>query len=219
MENLEEKLLTGTTLSKMDMETVLKDLFKREIVIVLDDKLRSQKKDSSKKRANKENEHIMHKSDLDLISLDENWKFKCDICSKRLKNRITFQCHMRLHNKRYICDLCNKKYSALHLLDQHLKIHANEKNYKCPQCPAAFNVKGGLYLHMQVHNKTAQYQCKICTKKYTRKSYLKQHVNTHTNEYNYKCDLCEKKFKTRPQLSSHVKRRHKIREKHYQGSH
>ena len=59
------------------------------------------------------------------------------------------------------CTLCGKGFSSPHYLDNHQKIHSNDKKYQCSFCTKSFHQKGNLQTHRKKKHEWLLYNLRI----------------------------------------------------------
>uniref|UniRef100_A0A914S7U7 C2H2-type domain-containing protein n=1 Tax=Parascaris equorum TaxID=6256 RepID=A0A914S7U7_PAREQ len=52
--------------------------------------------------------------------------------------------------------------------------------HECQQCGKRFKARGGLQQHLRIHSNDRPYQCHFCPKRFTQKSHVDQHERIHT---------------------------------------
>lgn len=79
----------------------------------------------------------------------------CAECNKTLKNKKTFQIHLKSHltatERKFKCNWknCTKSFNMKIHLENHLRMHKNEKCFPCPQCSVAFKQKHQVAIHVK----------------------------------------------------------------------
>ncbi|KAI5693077.1 zinc finger protein 85-like [Diaphorina citri] len=85
---------------------------------------------------------------------DEEKKFKCTECERRLVSKMSLTYHMRRHTGiKYECDICNRQFNDRSNMKKHRNIHLNVRKYKCHLCPKTYSDPSTRYfkLHMEKH--------------------------------------------------------------------
>ncbi|KAL7010768.1 hypothetical protein ACKWTF_016866 [Chironomus riparius] len=129
---------------------------------------------------------------------DEEGKFVCQICNKKLVDKKGFNLHLRLHTGENLkrCNICNRGFIKSDHLKRHLLIH--EKSVNCDYCDESFASRADYKIHLkdeheddiiQESDKIPKSQkprpnymnaiCKICDKKFQKITALRTHVNQH----------------------------------------
>lgn len=80
---------------------------------------------------------------------------KCQVCDYKTGINSRFRTHMKSHLAReFKCDLCSKSFIYKQNLENHLKIHSNERAFQCETCLKAFRLRVHLQRHIKrVHKK------------------------------------------------------------------
>lgn len=79
----------------------------------------------------------------------------CHECNKTLKNKKTFQIHIKSHlsaaERKFKCNWknCTKSFNMKTHLENHYRMHKNEKCFQCPQCSVAFKQKHQVAIHVK----------------------------------------------------------------------
>jgi hypothetical protein len=120
------------------------------------------------------------------------------------------------------CSVCGK---VVRNLQDHLRVHNQEKPFTCTHCPKTFSDRSNLKKHLQLHEKYRHYgkfsdvenyrikgrqyrQCNICGKIIKN---LKEHLITHTNVKNFQCHHCERLFGDKSNMAKHMRIHFNIR--------
>ncbi|XP_060524250.1 zinc finger protein 260-like isoform X3 [Cylas formicarius] len=140
--------------------------------------------------------------------------FACDICNRYFATRRNVEEHRRIHtNERpYVCDLCGKSFKQKASLFVHNRSHTNHFPFKCNHCPQAFRTKPLLMLHVTRHTGEKPYPCDICGRRFRIKYELKRHKLIHSDEKPFTCNMCALGFRQKRYLRNHLKLNHQIEE-------
>lgn len=133
--------------------------------------------------------------------------FVCDLCGKRFRVSQGLVRHLReTHEgiKNFPCDLCGRMFSTKRNVEEHRRIHTNERPYVCDSCGKAFKQKASLFVHSRVHNNSFPFQCSYCHQSFRTKPPLLIHVTRHTGEKPYACDVCGRRFRIKYELKRHT---------------
>ena len=80
---------------------------------------------------------------------------QCIQCEKLLRDEHTLKCHIKaVHGSRnYSCpyDECKKSFSAIGILNAHLRTHSDEKIYDCEICGISYKDRGYYIKHLNKH--------------------------------------------------------------------
>uniref|UniRef100_A0A6P7F4L7 Zinc finger protein 208-like n=1 Tax=Diabrotica virgifera virgifera TaxID=50390 RepID=A0A6P7F4L7_DIAVI len=158
-------------------------------------------------------------SEIDIKSeAFEKKKFKCNICTKKLKNKRDALEHKNLHtgDKPFKCDQCDRSFP----LSSSLRVHKKEKHSKtlkekvrkCVVCSKEYKSHSGLLLHYSSSHKELGYDytedCAICGKTCRTKAQLKIHELTHTGFKRFECHICNNGFTKKDALEAHNRSAH-----------
>ncbi|VDK17785.1 unnamed protein product [Anisakis simplex] len=75
--------------------------------------------------------------------------------------------------------------------------------HECQQCGKRFKARGGLQQHLRIHSNDRPYQCHYCPKRFTQKSHVDQHERIHTGAKPFSCQFCGRSFRQRSQQMGH----------------
>uniref|UniRef100_A0AC34QSM2 C2H2-type domain-containing protein n=1 Tax=Panagrolaimus sp. JU765 TaxID=591449 RepID=A0AC34QSM2_9BILA len=100
------------------------------------------------------------------------------------------------------CDYCPKKYN-LSQIENHRNECRSIRCHECPQCGKRFKARGGLQQHSRIHLQERSYGCRFCPKRFTQKSHLDQHERIHTGLKPFQCQFCGRSFRQRSQQIGH----------------
>lgn len=108
------------------------------------------------------------------------------------------------------CPICGKIVKTKSI-QQHLKLHSNERDYLCPECGSSFSQKPGLYVNIrQAHQPSnTVHKCRFCGHVCRNQPQLWNHEWSHKNPQGITCDLCSKVFKAPNLLNNHKSNVHR----------
>jgi len=134
---------------------------------------------------------------------------QCIQCEKLLRDEHTLKCHIKaVHGSRnYSCpyDECKKSFSAIGILNAHLRTHSDEKIYDCEICGISYKDRGYYIKHLNFHhNGKKPYTCEVCDKSYLQRSHLRDHMSLHTGEKRFQCEVCDKSFRQSKSYKEHL---------------
>ncbi|XP_066245949.1 gastrula zinc finger protein XlCGF57.1-like [Euwallacea similis] len=138
--------------------------------------------------------------------------FSCDICGRSFATKRNVEEHRRIHtNERpYICAICGKAFKQKASLFVHNRSHSNEYPFACSQCPQKFRTKSILLLHITRHTGEKPYSCEVCGRQFRLKYELKRHTIIHSEERPFTCSICAQTFRQKRYLRNHLKLNHSI---------
>uniref|UniRef100_A0A183CIX6 C2H2-type domain-containing protein n=1 Tax=Globodera pallida TaxID=36090 RepID=A0A183CIX6_GLOPA len=115
------------------------------------------------------------------------------------------------------CLYCPKKVIGGQAeLQAHLEDCRLLRMHECNQCGKRFKARGGLQQHSKIHINDRPYHCHYCPKRFTQKSHLDQHERIHTGLKPFTCQYCGRQFRQRSQQLGH-EATHVNRERHSMG--
>ncbi|XP_035715941.1 gastrula zinc finger protein XlCGF7.1-like isoform X2 [Folsomia candida] len=149
-----------------------------------------------------------------VITHETNSQVKCEICRKKLKNRLVLYTHMKsFHSNKakQRCQLCHQEFAMIrelrgHMERRHTPIEERPRLHcTFSGCPKTFLAKGYLTKHFnqQHSHNPVRYPCTLCKKEFTQKPSLDTHIATHTTEKRFKCATCGKSFTQKHSLQIH----------------
>lgn len=154
----------------------------------------------------------------------ETSSFKCNLCHKVLKTRITLLKHyVSMHEKRkhigkvsgfgaarrYHCTSCTYSTPHSQTLVSHMRTHNGERPYSCSECSKSFTQSSSLAAHRKTHSTTTYFTCSLCGKQFKHAFTMKKHMRVHENA-SFTCNICLKTLKSKETLRAHMHRHFKI---------
>lgn len=138
--------------------------------------------------------------------------FACDLCDRNFTTKRNVEEHRRIHtNERpYICATCGKSFKQRASLFVHNRSHSEEFPFACPECPQKFRTKPILMLHATKHTGEKPFPCDVCGRHFRIKYELKRHKLIHSDDKPFKCRMCEQTFKQKRYLRNHLKLNHNL---------
>ncbi|KAK5868793.1 hypothetical protein PBY51_009772 [Eleginops maclovinus] len=133
----------------------------------------------------------------------------CGECGLQLHSRQAMEQHRRLHNeeKGHGCEYCGKHFQDNMRLRMHMLSHtAPAEALVCDQCGATFSSEDALEAHRQTHTGTDMAVfCLLCAKRFQTQKALQQHMEVHTGMHSYICSHCERPFPSHTTLKRHLR--------------
>ncbi|KAK7079655.1 hypothetical protein SK128_022743 [Halocaridina rubra] len=121
-------------------------------------------------------------SEHNRCDLDE---FKCFLCEQDCWNRVQEDWHLRIQhgikNKALVCLVCGTQFSTSAECRAHVRKHPS--NLTCPSCPRKFTARHLLVQHVKGHLLDIQpYKCRYCNIHFTSAEVLKIHTWRHKEQ-------------------------------------
>ena len=142
------------------------------------------------------------------VALGENGRpqYICRTCGKKCRSDSRLQNHERLHSedRPHVCEICQKGFKSARDLRAHSKIHSEERPHICSVCDKGFKSAGELSRHAQYHAEPTHI-CEVCEKGFKTASDLRRHSKIHSEERPHICEICEKAFRLAEELRMHAK--------------
>ncbi|XP_050360127.1 zinc finger protein 436-like [Nymphalis io] len=132
-----------------------------------------------------------------------NGKFECDICKKRLINKIKLTNHIRNHYIKYVCLVCQYENYRKWKMSAHLS-YAHKRAVMCLTCGLKFEKSLDFYKHYNVLH--AHVICDYCGKKWNNKDRLIKHIRL--RHYVHRCDICNRNYSSFDALAHHTRLNH-----------
>uniref|UniRef100_A0A1A8MKH7 Zinc finger and BTB domain containing 16b n=1 Tax=Nothobranchius pienaari TaxID=704102 RepID=A0A1A8MKH7_9TELE len=133
----------------------------------------------------------------------------CGECGLQLHSRQAIEQHRRLHNeeKGNSCEYCGKHFQDSMRLRMHMLSHtAPAEALVCDQCGATFSSEDALEAHRQTHTGTDMAVfCLLCAKRFQTQKALQQHMEVHAGMHSYICSHCERPFPSHTTLKRHLR--------------
>ena len=134
----------------------------------------------------------------------------CKVCNRHFSSPSVLKRHhkaIHLGLKEFQCHVCSAQLSTKHYLQEHLKLHSDERSEVCKFCGKTFQMTGNLRQHLKTHMRKSQI-CYVCGKGFTRKCHLLIHLGSHKEIEHLECEYCQKGFILKSDLEKHIKREH-----------
>ncbi|KAG7917973.1 hypothetical protein KL905_004052 [Ogataea polymorpha] len=110
--------------------------------------------------------------------------------------------------KKYFCHYedCGKAYAKPSLLEQHIRMHTNERPFNCSSCGESFIRKDHLQRHMLKHTDedAKPLHCSICGKGVNTNQHLRRHEKTHYKSFKCSHENCTESFYKHQSLKAHI---------------
>lgn len=155
----------------------------------------------------------LHSETVHAISRQKS--LKCSTCSKAFITRTQLKRHSLTHRDvdKFGCYFCKKKFNQKLLLENHTRIHTQEKPFYCKvnSCQYSSCWTSNVTNHKKIHHSPGggRIQCRIwtcyfCNKICARFTDLVSHFRVHTRETPFSCGLCQRQFKNLCNLRNHI---------------
>lgn len=153
--------------------------------------------------------------------------FSCGTCNRKFDNIVTYEMHMKIHERQltsdnnnksndtpkktvngkdkpgFACQYCERVFQRPYEKVKHERVHTGEKPYSCEVCGKTFRVSYSLTLHLRTHTNIRPYVCTTCNKRFKSHQVYSHHLRIHSTVREYTCDTCPKSFRTSVQLYAH----------------
>ncbi|KAK5648598.1 hypothetical protein RI129_003490 [Pyrocoelia pectoralis] len=132
--------------------------------------------------------------------------YVCDLCGKQFRVSQGLVRHLReTHEgiKNFGCDICGRMFATRRNVEEHRRIHTNERPYICDLCGKSFKQKASLFVHNRSHSDLFPFRCSYCNQGFRTRPPLLIHVTRHTGEKPYPCDICGRRFRIKYELKRH----------------
>ncbi|XP_017775854.1 PREDICTED: zinc finger protein 271-like [Nicrophorus vespilloides] len=133
--------------------------------------------------------------------------FVCDLCGKQFRVSQGLVRHLKeTHEgiKKFACDICGRMFSTRRNVEEHRRIHTNERPYICDLCGKSFKQKASLFVHNRSHSNSFPFCCSYCNQRFRSRPPLLIHVTKHTGEKPYPCEVCGRCFRIKYELKRHM---------------
>lgn len=108
------------------------------------------------------------------------------------------------NKRRFSCSECRKRFSYIHHLNNHLKLHRRQRDpFYCAVCGHKYLYESHLKIHMRTHTGEKPFGCPLCGKKYAHKASMQSHMQVHKVEQQYSCSTCGRGFAWYTELKYH----------------
>lgn len=131
----------------------------------------------------------------------------CDLCGKQFRVSQGLVRHLKETHakiKNFPCDICGRMFATRRNVEEHRRIHTNERPYICDLCGKAFKQKASLFVHNRSHSDTYPYKCVYCDQGFRSKPPLLIHITRHTGEKPFPCPICGRHFRIKYELKRHM---------------
>ncbi|XP_053693535.1 uncharacterized protein LOC128741607 isoform X2 [Sabethes cyaneus] len=111
-----------------------------------------------------------------MVHVEDGFKFECDQCGAKFKQRARFEFHYAIKHKsdEVPCDICGKILKHRHLLRKHKELHTS--SFTCKVCGKVLQKKWSLHVHMRVHTQEKPFPCELCELRFMLKVQMKTHL-------------------------------------------
>lgn len=143
----------------------------------------------------------------------------CEICGLHFPNYRSHYAHLRMKHsetcktpyapKRLKCSLCKVTCESYAKMEQHSRVHTDERPYKCTQCSSAFKMLNHLKVHIKsIHLGEKRYKCPICEKELNDRGNYEVHLRKHNGIKPFACHYCSECFYGPRLLKKHTQKHH-----------
>lgn len=154
--------------------------------------------------------YTSHRMKSHIKTHDTTFSWKCDICGKMIKNRLTMLSHKRSHETKWLkypCEDCGKVFKTNASLKIHIKsVHLNIRDFPCDICGKMFSTLGKKQTHELTHAETKDFLCDRCDASFKNPRTLQTHIKkVHEQIFDFPCHLCPSKYTSRNLLEEHLR--------------
>ncbi|KAG8131686.1 hypothetical protein E2320_009593 [Naja naja] len=152
--------------------------------------------------------HVLHKHGENVP------KLQCPHCATSVARKGDLSVHLRnMHSYIEIpvkCNYCDSAFHERYALQQHKKIHRNEKKFKCNQCSYTCKQERRMIAHKQTHTGEKPFVCISCNKGFRQKQLLTSHFKRHHDSSFepkvYTCPKCDKGYSRWNNMLKHTEK-------------
>ncbi|XP_039199172.1 transcriptional repressor CTCFL isoform X2 [Crotalus tigris] len=152
--------------------------------------------------------HVLHKHGENVP------KYQCPQCARSVARKGDLSIHLRnLHSYIEIpvkCNYCDSAFHERYALQQHKKIHRDEKKFKCDQCSYTCKQERHMIVHKRTHTGEKPFVCLSCNKGFRQKQLLTVHFKKyHDSSFEpkvYACPKCGKAYSRWNNMRKHAEK-------------
>ncbi|XP_064418971.1 zinc finger protein ZFP2-like [Latimeria chalumnae] len=147
---------------------------------------------------------LFHEIQQVVYTGEKPYSYQCAKCGKSFSKRSNLNQHQKIHReeKLYICTDCGKGFPYFSTLSRHQKVH-KDKGHKCTECGRSFRSSSNLKSHRRTHTGEKLYECTDCGQSFIQLSSLNRHQHICTGEKPYQCTDCGQSFSQSSRLNAH----------------
>lgn len=141
--------------------------------------------------------------------------YLCTRCPKTFNILPEFVKHNKEHKAHYVrtimCYICGIEKNKKVYMDDHIRMHFDERTFFCHICTASFKTQKTLRDHLKRHTGIKKYKCDRCDAAFFDCSDFKRHLARHgAIEKEFHCLICGSSFYERKLLKYHIINIHNI---------
>ncbi|GFN91358.1 Zinc finger protein 507-like [Plakobranchus ocellatus] len=152
-------------------------------------------------------ESIDDLKNIEKISENNGYKFRCVLCHYTSERIYNIKLHMKTHRQKKPteCSLCDFSSASPEALQEHMLKHCKVRTYACKFCPQNFNHKSTLRAHMRAHKDQEPYLCAYCVFETSNTREYQDHMQVHSGcSSRLRCPGCDLVLGGKDELTAHL---------------